>query len=687
MSACEVLMEKSKPRKAKKEPTLILRSVLEGGIQKNTEDTLSSHKRIASVTLNTDGLSNRFALKNNPLGTATSIKSLVHHNPYDNEKRETATDSKDVTELGNKISIHEFDPSPKTDEYILQAAESEEDYESVDSHGNRINAYKFTNYIEQEKKTEEGKIISQTDNDLRNYVLTEQAKGFQCKNSLKRPHYASLVYGHNEVEGGESSDEPKMHFLKAPDHEGSLSGIDNSEVEIDRNHEEDEAFSSLGCHEDQHSLVMSETTRKKDQTAHKNLVDALLSEKVETRSIHHTGSKEDEAAAFLADAPQNVRKMIADYLISKKLSYVLVSPSNFHYSFHASTVLELKQLTGHCYEFLDENPEFDQKSLVLNCELCLGLIANRNSERSKVLKVTASRKSNPHFCVAFSRQEARRTNIYVIDINTGVEIYTRETKRPFLCERGFICCCVNYRECPYVFVSGGKHKLSRQMWRYDVIVSKWQRVSSMIHGRSYHSMVALNDGTLYAIGGEEVNCTEKYSLDDKKWRECSKLNFPVVSGTCVRYEKKIYIFSGDTSVGRVQCFTPAFDKIETLHPLPCPVVEAHAVVFQDKIYIVSGDGQVICFEPVTGMSYMGASQPVIRSKFCLFTCYDKIYITGGRLKEESCDQKSEYNYRFNMSTNAWTRTRKLQGRFLVRTFCDMQMPQRCPVVPFDKMKF
>lgn len=705
MSACAVLTKETKPKKKTKETTLVLRSTPKKEFRQDSEGPPSYEKFIAaSVTLKTDGLPNGFALKDKPDGTTTTVTALVHHDSCDIEETETKEKVKAEIEPGKTVEDEDesmlFAKTEKTEENIPEQTEIEIDNEAIDIHGYRIPDHKNAdfndNYIKQGNKVEEQIEISRTENDLRNYVLAEQAKGLQYKSSLKRPPYASLVYNPNETEG-DSFDEHKMHFLKTSDHESGLSDIGISENEIEKSYEEEadfSVFSSLELHQYEQSPVSSEHLVCEDQTSTKQdtrhviekLADALLSGEVPDDVFGVKDSKEEEIAAFLADAPQTVRNMIAAYLKSKKLSCVLVSPSNFHYAYHTSAVLELKQLTSHCYEFLDENPQFDQKSLVVNCEPCQGQIARRNKERAKVMEVTCSKRSNPHFCIAFACQEAPRTNIDVIDINSGNEIYARETKRPFLCDRGFSCCSVHYNECPYVFVSGGKHKHSKQMWRYDVIVSEWKKVPNMIHGRAYHSMVAFNNSAIFVIGGEETDCIEEYSIDSRKWSECTQLNFPVESGACAVYEKKIYIFGGDSSVGRVQCFTPSSNKIETLHPLPCPVVEGHAVVFQDKIFIVSGEGQVVYFEPVTGLSYTGASQPVIRSKFCLFASYDKIYITGGRLQEESPEEESEYNYRYNMSTNAWTRTRKLPRRFPVRAFCDVHIQRRCPVVPFDKMK-
>ena len=705
MSACAVLTKENKPKtKKKKETTLVLRSTTKPGFRQDSDGPPSYEKCLASVTLKTDGLPNGFVIKDKPNGTKTTVTALVHHDSCDIEDDDTkgyinseSVPTKTVEYDDEKVAYIKTD---KTNEKFAEQTEIEIDNEAIDIHGARVSDHKHAdhndNYIRHGKQFEDKSETLQSDNDLRNYVLLEQAKGLQYKNSLKRPAYASLVYDKNETEG-DSFDEQKMHFLKTSDHEGSLSGLDMSENEFEKGYEEDADFSVFCSPErPQHeqspvlyeSQVREEYSPVKQDTRHviEKLADALLAGEVPDDVFDVKDSKEEEVAAFLSDAPQPVRNMIAAYLKSKKLSCVLVSPSNFHYAYHTSAVLELKQLTSHCYEFLDENPQFDQKSLVVNCEPCQAQIATRNRERAKVMEATCSKRSNPHFCIAFSREDAQRTNIDVIDINSGNEIYARGSKRPFLCDRGFSCCSVHYSDCPYVYVSGGKHKYSKQVWRYDVIVSEWKKISNMIHGRAYHSMVGFNDSAIFVIGGEETDCIEEYSLDSRKWSESAHLNFPVESGACAVYEKKIYIFGGDPSVGRVQCFTPSSNKIESLHPLPCPVVDGHAVVFQDKIFIVSGEGQLVYFEPVTGLSYTGASQPVIRNKFCLFTSYDKIYITGGRLQEESPEEESEYNYRYNMSTNAWTRTRKLPRRFPVRTFCDVHIQRRCPVVPFDKLK-
>ena len=676
MSACEVLTERPKgnrTRKAKKEPNLVLRSGPEtnGDIVNDVrEEPPSYEKCIFPVPQKSGSLPNGHYVQNSPNGTRTTVTALVHN---------------DVEP--HKIIPNELEPLEKAEDIVLGL---EHDAESIDIHGNKTphkDADFNDNYLQQETEIEEDdNENAELEKELREYVLAEQAKGLQTKSSsYKRPDYAAQIYGGVTVSQSDVFDEPKMLYLKVSDHEGSLSGIDISEAELDKSYEADEELSIVYSRELTPVLskkLVSEETIEKQESRHylEKIAEILLG----NEKPDETTLSEDDVVTFLADAPDKVCNMIAYYLKTRKLSCLLLCTSNFHYALHASAVLELTQLTSHCYEFLDENPQFDQRSLVRNCEKCQSLILSRDTENVKVM--TKSKVSSPHFCIAFSRQDAQRTNIDVIDINTGSEIYNRDTKRPFLCDRGFACCSVHFHDCPYVFVSGGKHKHSRQMWRYDVIVSEWKKVPNMIHGRSYHSMIAFNNCAIYVIGGADVSCIEEYSLDTKRWSECVELGYPVESGACAVYEKKIYIFGGNGSVGRVQCFTPSTNKMEVLHPLPCPVMDGYAVVFRDKIFIFTGQGQVVSFEPVTGLSYICASQPIIRSKFCLFVNGDKVYITGGRLEEESPEQESEYNYRYNMSTNAWTRTRKLPKKFAIRTFCDVHIQRRCPVVPFDKMK-
>ena len=736
MSACEVLTKPSKgrTRKAKKEPVLVLRS---GLTQDSSEEPPAYEKLVFPVLPGTGSLPNGHCVKNRPNGTLTTVTALVHNDsiddlpeklkpevdkPFDKSQENIPNGHVPREKVEKNVREREYDidltvakgQTIVPNGHVLQqnAEELYSENEAIDIHGSRT-TQKDTdvndNYLKQEHQTDEEILleISELEFELRDYVLTEQAKGLQTKtSSYRRPDYAAQIYGATENPTDLVHD-PRMMCLKA-DHEGSLSGIDFSEAEHEQSYEaDDELFypDALQCNPMEQIVVEPDTIVNGDDMLDsegsrvssrppvqnaistrvsflENLAEILLG----NEEPDEKDSSEDDIVAFLADAPDKVKCMIAHYLKLRKLSCVLVSTSNFHYALHSSASLELPQLTSHCYEFLDENPQFDQRSLVNNCEKCQSLVATRNQETVRTKEATQSRLSSPHFCIAFSRVEPQRTHIEVIDINAGHEIYSRDSRRSFLCDRGFACCSAHYRDCPYVFVSGGRHKHSRQMWRYDVIVSEWKKVASMIHGRSYHSMVSYNDCAIYVIGGDDVACIEEYSLETKRWSECARLVSPVESPACAVFEKKIYIFGGSESVGRVQCFTPRANKMETLHPLPCPIIDGHAVVFRDKIFVFSGQGQVASFEPVTGLSYICASQPIIRSKFCLFVNKDKVYITGGRLEAESPDEESEYNYRYNLSTNAWTRTRKLPKKLAVRTFCDVHIQRRCPVVPFDKMK-
>ncbi len=80
-----------------------------------------------------------------------------------------------------------------------------------------------------------------------------------------------------------------------------------------------------------------------------------------------------------------------------------------------------------------------------------------------------------------------------------------------------------------------------------------EKLPNMNVARANHTLVALNDKTLYAIGGcntkAEIPACEEYSVDKKKWRDCAFLNEKKMwVSVCVVDSRYLYAFGGSTNL-------------------------------------------------------------------------------------------------------------------------------------------
>ena len=80
-----------------------------------------------------------------------------------------------------------------------------------------------------------------------------------------------------------------------------------------------------------------------------------------------------------------------------------------------------------------------------------------------------------------------------------------------------------------------------------------EKLANMGVPRANHTLVALNDTTLYAIGGcntkAEISACEEYSMDKKKWRDCASLNEKKMwMSVCVVDSRYLYVFGGSTNM-------------------------------------------------------------------------------------------------------------------------------------------
>ena len=80
-----------------------------------------------------------------------------------------------------------------------------------------------------------------------------------------------------------------------------------------------------------------------------------------------------------------------------------------------------------------------------------------------------------------------------------------------------------------------------------------EKLPNMNVSRANHTLVALNDNVIYAIGGcnskAEIPACEEFTIDKKKWRDCAFLNEKKMwVSVCVVESRYLYAFGGSTNM-------------------------------------------------------------------------------------------------------------------------------------------
>lgn len=83
--------------------------------------------------------------------------------------------------------------------------------------------------------------------------------------------------------------------------------------------------------------------------------------------------------------------------------------------------------------------------------------------------------------------------------------------------------------------------------------TKVEELPKMNVGRSNHTLVAVADRFLYAIGGcntkAEIPACEEYNIEERKWRPCASLNEKKMwVSVCVFSSRYLYAFGGSTNL-------------------------------------------------------------------------------------------------------------------------------------------
>lgn len=387
--------------------------------------------------------------------------------------------------------------------------------------------------------------------------------------------------------------------------------------------------------------------------------------------------------SFINKCPEDARGMIASYLSTGKITDIALNPNNFHLFLHVAIALNLRQLKEYCIKHYFEGGDSDQIEITgeCTCVFAIEYEAQKGYQRSESVISENDDLSPPEYYIAFSKAHKTPDKVRVVVVNMcdKHKVLQRVIEKPL--GHGFACCSIEKQDSPFILVSGGEKKSLNQVWRFDVIEGRWEKLAKLLHGRSSHVMTTCN-GSLYVIGGKEASCIEEYDAKGKKWKEKASLVTPVYSAISVVHDQKIYIFGGTTPAGpvaTVQCFDTVSNRVRKLDDLPCPVSNGQAVVFKDNIYIASGQGHMIIFETLCGISKLCSEQPIRRENFGMFVKNDRVYLVGGEVLEgEELPQ-----CRYNTEKDCWTEKDSLNFNLPVYASCIIRYPRKCPVIPFD----
>ena len=160
-----------------------------------------------------------------------------------------------------------------------------------------------------------------------------------------------------------------------------------------------------------------------------------------------------------------------------------------------------------------------------------------------------------------------------------------------------------------------------------------EKLPNMNVSRANHTLVALNNNTLYAIGGcntkAEIPACEEFTVDKKKWRDCAFLNEKKMwVSVCAVEGRYLYAFGGSTNL-----------KPKESNLIECLDTNDHAAKMWAKVELTAGkELWPRCF-------FVG----------CVPLAGDTVLLFGGLVKQTEVDD----TYVFNPKTKAMIKGPKL----------------------------
>jgi N-acetylneuraminic acid mutarotase len=116
----------------------------------------------------------------------------------------------------------------------------------------------------------------------------------------------------------------------------------------------------------------------------------------------------------------------------------------------------------------------------------------------------------------------------------------------------------------------------------------WTEMAPMLTPRSDIG-VAVVDGKIYAIGGDDVGTNEMYDPVNNNWNTKASMPTPRSSFGTTVYQNKIYCLGGTGNVTGNEVYDPAANTWETKAPLPTARYIPETNVAGGKIYLMGGE--------------------------------------------------------------------------------------------------
>ncbi|KRZ76268.1 Kelch-like protein 18 [Trichinella papuae] len=194
-----------------------------------------------------------------------------------------------------------------------------------------------------------------------------------------------------------------------------------------------------------------------------------------------------------------------------------------------------------------------------------------------------------------------------------------------------------------LFVIGGNFmfKPLRQVEVYDLGISKWKSVASLMAKRSALGAVAYGDH-IYACGGHNgfssLSSVEKYSIKDDKWTSSPSMKKCRSAPAVVLLDGRIFVIGGHDGIeifNSVECFDPNTGLWTFVSPMLTRRCRLGAAVLNGKIYVAGGCNgthflrSVECYDPVKDEWSFVCNMNVARSRISVAEYQGKIYAAGG----------------------------------------------------------
>ncbi|KAL3881156.1 hypothetical protein ACJMK2_027614 [Sinanodonta woodiana] len=392
---------------------------------------------------------------------------------------------------------------------------------------------------------------------------------------------------------------------------------------------------------------------------------------------------------YIQNLPEGDRRKLAKFLSDGCPADLQLSEENFHSFLHLCLLRTFStdnKLMQHCMNFYKDVEESDHLYILQGCAECKHMLKKNGSKMICPDPNISKNSISVQYGVLFVQNDAiENQTVIIVELSSNKIIYKQCVKKVNKFGRGFSVCSQIRNECPYIFISGGRGRSSRKLLEYDVIENKWRACPKLCCERFNHSMVAV-DENIYLIGGEKLSLIEKYNPKTKLYSSIGHLEENISNPLVIQYQQCLYIFGGKASDGRdvpcVRCLNTITNITERLPDLPLSFSGGQAVLLDTSVYMATPGGNLIWFDPKSGLSKLCSCMTPPRELFFIFDRGSRICVLGGiDGTENKYIQRLD---RYYPEQNCWKTESELKPILPIVASCILQYPRKCPVLPFNK---